>query len=238
MSDEFSREGDTNLQILASANNFTLWMYEQIKPFLKGNILEIGSGRGNYSKIIINSFPQNRIILSDISENYVKDLKKQFESSNVVAVKLNLEKKGDFEKINTNIDSAFALNVMEHIENDIDAMNNLYEKLNKGGTFTILVPAHKFLYNCIDKSVGHYRRYTRKDLLKKVSQTKFKVKKLFYFNALPILGWYWSGNILKKDILSKNNMRLFDTLVPLLRFIEKYILRKKIGMSLVAVLVK
>lgn len=114
----------------------------------------------------------------------------------------------------------------------------MYEKLTPGGTFTILVPAHQFLYNCIDKSVGHYRRYNKKLMQAKVAQTKFKIKKLFYFNAISIPGWYLSGNIFKKDLLSENKMQLLDRLVPFLKFIETHLLRKTIGMSLVAVLEK
>jgi phospholipid N-methyltransferase len=93
MSDQFSQEGDQNLKILAGANKFTLWMYEQIKPYLKGHILEIGSGRGNYSKLIIKDFANNKITLSEIDENYIADLQKTFPQANVTTIKLNLEKK-------------------------------------------------------------------------------------------------------------------------------------------------
>lgn len=237
MSDQFSKEGDQNLKILAGANNFTLWMYEQIKPYLKGHILEIGSGRGNYSKLIIRDFPHNQITLSEIDENYIANLKTQFSTEKIKTIKLNLEKTTDFEMLQP-IDSAFALNVLEHVEHDEEALNNLYKKLTPGGTLAILVPAHQFLYNCIDKSVGHYRRYDKKQMISLVAKTPFKIKTQFYFNAISILGWYWGGNILKKDILSENKMQLLDKLVPFLRFIEKYILRKKVGMSLVTILEK
>ncbi len=212
-------------------------MYEQAKPNLKGTILEIGSGRGTYSKLIIKDFPNNKIILSEIDENYIDQLHKTFDNRLVSTIKLNIEEKSDFVQIES-FDSAFALNVLEHVEHDVDALNNLYEKLNSKGTLTILVPAHQFLYNCMDKSVGHYRRYNKKLIKEKIAHTKFKIKKLFYFNAISIPGWYWSGNILKKDILSENKMKLFDKLVPVLKFIETHILRKTIGMSLVAVLEK
>lgn len=237
MNDQFSQEGDKNLKILAQANNFTLWMYEQAQPYLKGTILEIGSGQGNYSKLIIKDFPTHKIILSEIDENYLTQLQTDLGNKNVSTIKLNLEKKADFNQIDQ-IDSAFALNVLEHVEHDVDALNNIYDKLTPGGTFTVLVPAHQFLYNCIDKSVGHFRRYNKKLMKEKVAQTQFKIKKLFYFNAFSIPGWYLSGNILKRDLLSENKMQFFDKLVPVLKFFEKHILRKSIGMSLIAVLEK
>lgn len=237
MSDNYCQEGDKNLQILSKASKFTAWMYEQVQPYLKGKILEIASGRGSYSKLIINDFPNNKIILSEIDDNYITNLQTKFGNNLVSTAKLNLEKPADFKKI-APIDSAVALNVLEHVEHDVDALNNIYDKLTPGGTFTILVPAHQFLYNCIDKSVGHYRRYNKKLMKEKVAQTQFKIKKLFYFNAFSIPGWYLSGNILKRDLLSENKMQFFDKLVPILKFFEKYILRKSVGMSLIAVLEK
>jgi hypothetical protein len=47
-----------------------------------------------------------------------------------------------------------------------------------------------------------------------------------------------NGNILKKTILNENAVGLLNTLVPILRFGEKFIIRKKIGISLIAVLEK
>lgn len=237
MTEKYSDKGDVNLEILSKANNFTRWMFDEIKPFLKGTILEFGSGRGTYSKMIVENFSSNKIILSDIDTKYVEKLKVQFPQPNISVLKIDLENKIDCDSVR-GVDAAFALNVMEHVENDVQAINNIYEMLNPGGRLILLVPAHMFLFNCIDITVDHYRRYNKKLMLDKVSQTKFKVKSLFYFNFLSILGWYWNGSVLKKEILNENALRFFNFLVPALKFIETYILRKKIGLSLVVVLEK
>ena len=56
------------LNVIAKANRFNRWMYDQIKPHLKGEILEIGSGIGNISKLVIES--NHFITLSDYSKEY------------------------------------------------------------------------------------------------------------------------------------------------------------------------
>lgn len=57
-----------------------------------------------------------------------------------------------------------AINVLEHVENDELALTQMCNMLKDKGTLVILVPCHKFLYNVIDKNLGHFRRYDKNDL--------------------------------------------------------------------------
>ncbi len=75
--------------------------------------------------------------------------------------------------------------VLEHIENDIGAMEKLYDMLEPNGILCISVPALPWLFGYHDEKLGHYRRYTRKNLLKKLSRY-FQVKKCRYFGAILI----------------------------------------------------
>ena len=239
MADIYSRDGNQNLKTIENADNFTEWMYSEVKPYLRKNILEVGSGIGTYSEKIASDFKERKIIFSDIDDEYVAGLNKRFQDNkNVSCIKLNLENPSDFKNIKHKVDSAIALNVIEHIEDDVAALNNMYSLLERNSRFVVLVPAHKFLYNCLDESLGHYRRYTKQEIIQKVSRTKFKINKIFYFNFISIFGWYLNGNILKKTIINNNNMKFLNALVPGLKVFEKNILRNKIGLSLVAVLEK
>src|SRR5205085_2252032 len=58
-------------------------------------------------------------------------------------------------------DSILCLNVLEHVQDDLQAMKNLIEKVRPGGTLVALVPAYPGLFNGIDRAVGHHRRYRR-----------------------------------------------------------------------------
>lgn len=235
---KYSDQGKQNLSNTDKANLFVDWMYGEVKPFLNGNILEVGSGIGTYSKKIAKDYGGSQIILSDIDNEYVEKLNNIYASNPAVkTIQLDLNKPVDFEKIDKKIDSVIALNVLEHVENDINALNNIYNLLEPNGKLILLVPAHKFLFNCIDNFLDHFRRYTKKELLQKISQTKFKTKKVFYFNFPAIIGWYINGNIMKKNI-SEGSVSIFDKFVPFFKFFEKHILRKKMGISLIAILEK
>lgn len=225
--------GHENLTTMAESHNFNEWMYQEILPGLKGDILEIGSGLGVFSEKIIKDFPDSLITLSEISNEYVKDLKNKFSQKNVTIFELDLNKKEDYEKIGHNkFDSIFALNVLEHVEHDTFALKQLYQMLKPNGNLIILVPGHKFLYNVIDRQVAHFRRYTKKELTQKINSSNFKILKIFQFNVLGILGWYVNGNILKKSSVNSSATKIFDKIVPIEKIIEK-IFAKKIGLSII-----
>ena len=239
MPKHYSQEGNQNLTAVDQAGNFTSWMYEQINPHLQGNILEIGSGLGTYSKKILRDFPRGKIFLSDVDPTYIETLKNNFGwEANVKVIGLDLENGSDFAAIDTPIDSAVALNVLEHIRDDVRALSHVHEVLRPGGRFVLLVPAHKFLYNRMDEAVGHFRRYTKKELIQKASDSGFTIRDLFYFNFASLFGWYVNGNILKKGTVAEGVLGFFDKMVPILRFCERKLLRKKMGISLIAVLEK
>jgi len=231
--------GDKNLMTIDSAANFTNWMYEEIRPFLSGHILELGSGIGTYSEKVIGDFKESIIVLSDIDEIYIRNLERRFASNrNVVVKKIDLSKQGDLRDLNVSIDSVFALNVLEHIDDDTAALSNIYEVLKPGGRFIILVPAHQFLFNCIDRAIGHYRRYSRKQIIAKVEQARFKIVELFYFNFAAIAGWYINGSIFRQAKVNEGAVGILNKIVPILKPIERYILLRKLGISLIVVLSK
>jgi len=222
------------------ANNFYYWIFQEINPSLQNNVLEIGAGIGNLSKIFVNNISINRkIFLADLEENYLSNLRKNFKKKENVSIEfLDLNDISNFLKKKYRIDSCVLINVLEHIENDTNALININKILTEKGNLIVLVPALQRLYNIIDIENGHYRRYSKKDLAEKAANAGFKIEKLYYFNFFGIFGWILNGNILKKSIINENALGIFNKLVPFMKFIDKHIIRKKIGVSLIAILHK
>ncbi len=228
--------GHENLEVASEAHNFNNWIYEQIFPALKGDILEVGSGIGTFSEKIIRDFSNSGITLTDVSSSYVEKLHEKFHKNNVSFFKLDLNRKEDYDRIGyEKFDSIVAINVLEHVENDVVALQQLYGMLKKDGNLVILVPCHKFLYNVIDSSIGHYRRYTKKELISKINKTEFKINRLFSFNILGMVGWYLNGSLGKTPKVNSTAFRIYDRLVPFLRLSEQ-LLQKKVGLSLICYL--
>jgi SAM-dependent methyltransferase len=131
-------------------------------------------------------------------------------------------------------DTVFALNVIEHIEDDTLAIKNCKNLLKPGGTLIILVPAYQFLFNEFDKSLEHYRRYNKKTLNAVVKLTGLKPVKSFYFNVVGILGWFVTGSLLKKKTIPEGQMGLYNKMVPLIKIVDCLVFNK-MGLSVICV---
>lgn len=235
---ENDEKGIATLENISEANNFNRWMYVTIKKHCKGRILEIGSGIGNISRFFIED--GSSIHLSDIRQEYINKLKRKFQgSSNLLGVS-NIDLVApDFEtryrEYLNSFDTLFSLNVIEHIKDDKLAISNCKKLLKKAGSLIVLVPAYKTLYNQFDKELFHYRRYTKKTLHKLIEQEK-ELEKISsrYFNSFGTLGWFVSGNILKKKIVPKGQMKLYDRFIPIFKGFDNLFLRQ-FGLSVIMV---
>lgn len=229
---EIDFEGMETLHVIEKANKFNRWMYETIKPFCKGKILEIGCGIGNISEFFIQD--SQDIVLSDLRENYLEIVSKKFTNPTIKINLIDPEFDTKYDEIIGTFDTVFALNVIEHIEDDKQAIANCKKLLKKGGSLIILVPAYQFLFNNFDKELEHFRRYTRKKIETVIAENHLEIVNSFYFNFIGIIGWYVSGSILKKKTIPENQMGLFNLLVPVFRWADKIILNK-IGLSVICV---
>ena len=62
-------------------------------------------------------------------------------------------------------DLVVALDVLEHLEDDVAAAREIRDALRPGGLLLATVPAHPFLWSGHDEALGHRRRYRRRELL-------------------------------------------------------------------------
>jgi SAM-dependent methyltransferase len=230
---EHDEEGLHTLEAIQDARNFNRWMYEEVAPFLSGRILEVGSGIGNISSCFIE---QNAAItLSDIRENYCHALAQKFPDQPLLNLDLaHPEFTSAYQRCLEQFDSVFALNVVEHIEDDFLALENIYRLLKPGGKVLILVPAGPLLYNKLDQGLFHYRRYTRSSLQKCILSAGFNICKTWSFNALGIPAWITGGLLFREKEIKKGQMNAYDKLVPIARFLDQVTFRK-IGLSVICV---
>lgn len=200
------------------------------KPYLSGDILEIGSGIGTF----VNELSKlGSLTCIEIDKQNLSHLKKRYSSKAKIGFG-DIESGNYFFSKSKKFDSLVSLNVLEHVKDDKKAVRNMYNCLKKGGTAFLLTPAHMFAYGQIDKTLGHYRRYTREDLMGIFTDAGFKVKKCFYFNRLGILGWYVSGKIFKQKTINKRSLGLFNLLYRIYWPFES-ILKLPFGLSVVVI---
>jgi SAM-dependent methyltransferase len=76
-----------------------------------------------------------------------------------------------------------ALDVVEHIEDDLGTLRELYRIIRPGGMLMISVPAYKFLWGAQDEISHHKRRYTAPQVRQRMHEAGFRVRRLSYFNS-------------------------------------------------------
>lgn len=228
--------GHQALQSMSIAHSFNKWMYETIRPYTNGQILEIGSGIGNISGFFLKDGFD--LTVSDTDDNYISCLQKMFpqlaNEGKILSIDLQKEIfQQSYSGLTQKFNTVFLLNVLEHLADDAYAIQNCSALLKDGGTLIILVPAYSFLFSPMDKALCHHRRYTAKQLATKIATKTFKIEKSFYFNALGIPAWLY-GKIMKYKTPPEGNMKFFDKLVPAGKILDK-ILFNKIGLSAIVV---
>jgi len=228
----------SKLELLDNAQNFTEWLYSHYKSFIRGNILEVSSGVGTYTKKIIIDFPKNEITLSEYSEEDVQSLFHSFNDERIHCTKLDMNKKLDFEKLGyEKFDTIICSNVLEHIENDEFALEQCYKLLKNKGKLILIVPQNPKLYSLQDKELGHFRRYTRKELLEKSRKAGFSILNIKNFNAMGVIGWKLNKNS-KQTENNPKLINLFNSIIPIIKGFDDRITSKFLGLSLITVLEK
>lgn len=231
------KAGLKTLQSIQHAGAFNRWMYNQIKPFCKGKILEIGSGIGNISQFLVHD--GFTTTLSDYNQSYCDILTKKYGSDKCVSEIIHLDIldpnfEKQFESFSGSFDCIIGLNVIEHVDDDITALENCKKLLAPGGTLIMLVPAYMWLYNSIDISLGHFRRYNKKTIRTLFSKSGLRSIKMNYFNSPAIFGWFISGRVLKNTTIKEGQMKFYNFLVPLFKLADMCTFNR-FGISLIVV---
>ncbi len=220
------------LKQLAELDRYNEWIFEQTLPSLGRSILEIGSGMGNITHYLCAG--DRQVTATEVIPGYRNELERLFcDRPNIEIGVFDLNSPAPADYISRPFDTVVCLNVLEHIENDLFALEQMYLALKPGGKLALLVPAHKILYGEFDRAVGHYRRYEKREMIDKLNQAGFSSCKVKYFSIAAALPWLINGRLLKRDYLPVGQTNLANRLVPLLKF--ERLIGPPCGLSLIAI---
>jgi len=214
-------DGFLILQAVRKAKGFNRWLFNQIRPFVGDEVLEAGCGIGNLTELLLD---RKRLVAVDYEDFYVERLSQAYgHLRNLTVGRADLLEPADLSRASKDglFDTIICLNVVEHIEDDVRVMRNFRDLLKPGGRAIILVPHDPSNYTAVDKTLGHFRRYTRSELSKKAEQAGLKVVECWGFNRVGGLGWRISGKVLRKKTLGAGQMRVFELMLPLVKLLER-----------------
>jgi SAM-dependent methyltransferase len=218
------------LERLGEAPRFNQWMYQRIRPWIGDRVLEVGSGLGNLSQFLVD---RPSVVLTDVATPYLSRLRERFgHLPNVEVLRLYLPTV-DVPLSTRRFDSIVCLNVLEHVADDVGSVVAMRSLLERGGRLILLVPALRALYGSLDRALRHVRRYTPRALRAVFMEAGLRPRHIEYFNLAGIPGWWFTGRILRRELIPAASLRWFDALVPLFRW--ERLLPWRIGQSLIAI---
>lgn len=207
--------GKQTLESMSQAVWYNKWTVKKFESFLKGDILEIGCGIGNFTNFLKK---YGNVWAIDVVDSYIK------QTSQIVGGGINVGfgdiEKGKYFFTKQKFDTIVCLNVLEHIKDDKKALENMYGLLNKNGQLVLLVPAFDFLMGEIDRSIGHIRRYKKGVLEKNLEGIGFKIIKNRILNLLGAIGWWISSRLFSTNKINESNIKIFNLIAPLILPVE------------------
>lgn len=226
-----SQTDDFEFDALQEAQNYRAALMSEFGPFLKGDVLEIGAGIGQFSSVI-RSFAGVQNLLS------VEPEARFCEMFRVAHPDLALVQ-GTIQDVEggSSWDAILSVNVLEHIREDQTELSLYHQRLAKNqGSLCLFVPARPEIYAPIDQDFGHFRRYTKPQLAEMMRQAGFKIITLSYYNCVGYLAWWLTFCLRKKRSFDVSSVRLYDRMIfPLVHLFEARVCRPPVGQSLIVV---
>jgi SAM-dependent methyltransferase len=194
-------------------------MASTVAPYLGKNVLELGAGIGNLTMHL--SRGRKVYMATDIDAEHIARLQTRFQHRPSLRIRVcDLENTDHFHQFSEPVDSVICLNVLEHVKDDMLGLRNIYDVLEPGGRAVILVPQGMGIYGSLDKVLGHWRRYSEKELRTKMEQAGFQVERVLQFNRVTRPAWFMNARILRKQTFNRFQLWIFDKMVWLWKLLD------------------
>jgi len=200
----------------ADKPRYRRYQYDLIAPHCGRSVLEVGAGLGEFASQFTGL---DRLVVTDVDPEAVTLLKSRIPDAEASQFDLAANA-----RLDEPVETALAINVLEHFEDDAGVLSLLAKSVVPGGTIVVWVPAHQALYSEFDRRVGHVRRYTTTTLRQAADRAGLPVEVMRSVNLLGGLAW-WAA--MRRGGAEKPNtgaVGLYDRfLVPATRVIDRVV---------------
>ena len=211
--------GDTALQTailegLSEAVNYRGWLASLAIPWLGEDPIEVGSGTGDYAAMWADlGFS---IVATEADPGRLHHLRKRFSGHpriHVDRLRVPVTRRAEHSAV-------VAYNVLEHIDDDLAALRGFGQLVRPAGHVIVLVPAFPVGMSRFDREIGHFRRYRRQPLARRIEEAGFEVVDIHYINPVGLVAWIVGMRMLRRRPSPGLAVRTYDRMVPLLRRLE------------------
>ena len=204
----------SELAIFEKAVHWKRYWSGKIRPFVSGDVLEVGAGIGANTRLLAPGMPYRSWTCLEPDASLAAQICPPGSGIHAVCGTVaDLPPAASF-------DSILYIDVLEHIEDDRAEMARASALLKRAGHLIVMSPAHQFLYSPFDSAIGHFRRYSRKTLAG-VVPSQLRLRLLAYLDAAGMLASLANRVLLNQSMPKENQILLWDrVLVPVSRVID------------------
>jgi SAM-dependent methyltransferase len=156
--------------------NYNKWIVSrfvgQYVALRASSVLDFGAGIGSLADIFRK--------MTGVTPHTVEVDRRQRE----ILLRRGFDPFAALDEITGQFDLIYTSNVLEHIEDDIDALKRLRTKLAPDGRIAIFVPAFNAIWTTLDDKVGHHRRYTKATLRAHLEAAGYAVEQMRYCDSV------------------------------------------------------
>ena len=223
----------TELEIFNQAVNWKAYFAAHLKPFIAGDVAEVGTGIGATTQALQNANVRTWLCIEPDAKLATRISEKICAGTlpdicTVVTGFLQNQKAGEL------FDTVIYIDVIEHIEQDRAEIAEAFARLRPGGHLIVLVPAFQFLYSPFDRALGHFRRYSLPQLLA-IPPAEARCVKAQYLDSAGFFLAIGNRFLLHASTPTASQIAFWDrAIIPLSRLLDK-ILARLVGRSAIAV---
>jgi len=216
---EFKYVG-SELGLFAAVWNWKDYWSRQIRPLLKGDILEVGVGIGSNTRFLDAGGGIGRWVCLEpdpaLADQLLKGLGEERPGRRYEIVRGTLDSlAGQY------FDTILYIDVLEHIEDDRGELRRAASHLRPGGRLIVLSPAHQCLFSPFDAAIGHFRRYNR-PMLRALSPVGLQLERMRYLDCAGLLLSAANMLLLRQSLPTEAQLRFWDRrIVPISVVLDK-----------------
>ncbi len=219
----------SELDLFAGVHHWKSYWADQIRPFLAGDVLEVGAGIGSNAGYLRHAGTGRHVCLEPDSKlaAKIREGHQAFPCDVVCGTLRSLREEPSFETI-------VYVDVLEHVEDDRAELVHASRLLKPGGRVIVVAPAHDWLFTPFDAAIGHYRRYDRR-MIRAISPAELELEVCRYLDAIGMILSGANRLLLRQSLPTARQLRFWDSvIVPLSRGLDP-VLFHAFGKSILAV---
>jgi len=205
----------TELELFAQATNWKNYLYNLLRPHLGRTILEVGAGIGGTTFFLAKHAAHDNWTCLEPDSRFADILTNKIVSGLLPGYCSAVQGTLQSFKPGLLFDTVLFIDVLEHIEDDRSELERAISCLSSNGRLIILSPAFNLLFSPFDKSVGHFRRYSKRMFIERCPSNSV-ILSSSYIDSFGFFASLANKVALRHNLISLQQVMFWDRfLVPI-----------------------